>query len=86
MFRKKVGKIEPPFFILFLTKEKEEKKFKLGGCYGWHKKSNGRAIKEKRKSQEKKEKREKNNREVGPNYKDKKAKEKKKKKKKSPRR
>ena len=30
--------VGPPFFILFLTKEKEEKKFKLGGCYEWYRK------------------------------------------------
>ena len=30
---KNIEEIGPPFFILFLTREKEEKKFKLGDCY-----------------------------------------------------
>jgi hypothetical protein len=33
--RKNIEEVEPPFFILFINREKEEKKFKLGDCYEW---------------------------------------------------
>jgi len=52
--------IGPPFFILFLNREKEEKKFKLGGCLGWYKRASrrkGKKGKKRKRGEENGEKR-----------------------------
>ena len=54
--------VGPPFYLLFLTEEKEEKKFKLGDCKKWYATEGAKEERGKRK-----EKREKQMREVGPN-------------------